>query len=574
MTRHVLILAACGLAAVSSTALAAEPKPPSHEQLVKRGLKATPEAMEWWRDAKFGIFIHWGVGIEKRHVPWCIRTDQAYWDHLYANLKHVTKFNATEWIGLVKQGGGKYVVFMTGINGAMQRRRGGNLLLWDSKTTDNKLTRPGSPFPRDVCKEIADAAHKAEVELEWYTGGEAGAKLMELLQNYGPVRGVWFDGGFAPKGKTPEDVYAAMRKLHPDLLTNGALAGTKYGGDYGTPQHSFPRGGWAYSPVEVAAILRNGYWYWDLDKNGKPRSVKSLKQVVDLLTGCVGRGHNLALNLAPKPDGSFEPNEVARIKEVGAWLKKYGRSIYATRPGPYLPAGWGVCTRDKAAKTIYLHMLRDLDGGRLTLWPLYAKIVSAALLNDPKAKVTFTQSNKGIDIAVPKAYVDKIDTVIALTLDRPAMDATVVYPTGSATTGKKATATQTWTWDGIGATYQRNGPHSAVDGDFASGWCSSGKPARTLSVDLGKATTVARAVVSHTETLGTHRKAFQGFRVEYRSGDKWTAVFDSRRLQGTDRLRWHHTARFKPVSARHWRLTVWGGHAFIREFQLYHTGGR
>ena len=569
MTQGVLILAACGLAAVSSTVFAAEPKPPSHEQLVKLGLKATPEAMEWWRDAKFGIFIHWGVGIEKRHVPWASRTDDVYWDHLFANLKKVKHFDAEKWIQLVKDGGAKYVVFMTRQNGAMHRRPTGNLTLWDSKTTDNKLTHPKSPFRRDVCKEIADACHKLGVELEWYYCGALDEGLWELLTNYGKVRGVWFDGVMPPKDIGAAGVLKKMRKLQPHIVTNGHLGGNKYGGDYGTPQHSYPRGGWAYSPLEIAAILRNGYWYWDLDKSGKSRSVKSLKEAVDLLMGCVGRGHNLALNLAPRPDGSFEPNEVARIKEVGGWLKKYGRSVYATRPGPYLPAGWGVCTRDKTGNIIYLHVLRDLDGGRLTLWPLNAKIVSAALLNDPQAKVIFTQSDKGIEITVPQQHVDKIDTIIALTLDRPAKDAKVVYPTGSVTTGKKATATQTWTWDGVGSTYQRNGPHNAVDGNFASGWCSSGNSPRTLSVDLGKAAAVARAVVSHTETLSAHRKEFQGFRIEYRVRDKWTPVFDSRNLRGNDRRRWHHAARFKPVAARQWRLTVWGGHAFIREFQLY-----
>ncbi|MCE5277586.1 MAG: alpha-L-fucosidase [Planctomycetaceae bacterium] len=550
-------------------ALVAQETRPSHEELVKMGLRASPEAFEWWQDSKFGIFIHWGVGIEVRHVEWGNYTDQRYWDHLYANLKHVTKFDATEWIDIVKAGGAKYVVFMTGINGAMQRRPGGNLVLWDTKMHENKLTRAGSPFPRDVCKEIADASHKAGIELEWYTGGEAGEKITELLTKYGPVRGIWFDGGFAPKGKTPEDVYANMRKLQPGILHNGALAGSKYGGDYGTPQHWYPAGGWAYNPVEVAAILRNGYWYWDTDAKGHSRSVKTLKQVIDLLIGCVGRGHNLVLNLAPKPDGSMEANEVERIKEVGAWLNQYGRSVYATRPGPYLPEAWGVSSHGKSDNFVYLHMLTDLDGGTLKLYGLDKKIVSVTLLNDPKVKVEVKQTPEGITLTVPKAAVDAVDTVFAVELDGPAKDAKVLYPKASLAQGKKATATQTFTWDGVGATMDRNGPHSAVDGDFASGWASRDKAPRSLTVDLGDEQTVSRVLVAHTETIAGGKKGFGGFRVECDKGGTWTTVFDSKSLKGPDRQRWTHEIAIAPTAARHWRITVSGDGAFIREFQLY-----
>jgi len=146
---------------------------PTHEQLVKMGLKASDKDMEWWHDAKFGIFIHWGVGMT-RGAPWMNRTDEAYFQGLFANLKKVTKFDAAEWIDVVKAGGGKYVIFLTKQNGYMQRRAGGNFRLWDTKVTDNKITHPQSPFKRDVCKEIADAptpraSSSSGITVAWWT---------------------------------------------------------------------------------------------------------------------------------------------------------------------------------------------------------------------------------------------------------------------------------------------------------------------------------------------------------------------------------------------------------------------
>jgi alpha-L-fucosidase len=562
-----------GLAGGPSAADDAEKDRPSHEKLVKMGLKASAAGMEWWQDAKFGIFIHWGVGMT-RGAPWMNSTDDAvYFPALFENLKKVTKFNATEWIDIVKAGGGKYVIFMTKQNGYMQRRPVSNFCLWDTKTTDNKITHPKSPFRRDVCKEIADAAHKAGVGLMWYHCGHAGDGLRELLTNYGEVRGVWFDGGSVPQGTTPEQAYQMMRRLQPDIVTNGALGGSKYGGDYGTPQHAPPPPGWHRPPVEVAAILRNGYWYWD-----RPNCpVKSLKQVIDLLMRCVGGGNNLALNLAPAPDGHMEPIEVRRIKEVGAWLGKYGQSVFETRKGPYSQYGWGVCTRSKTGNTVYLHVLSNFDDGKLVLPPLNKKIVAGKILTSPEGKVEVTQTDERITIAVPRQHISDIDTIIALELDGKAMEAKVaaVAP-GAVTMGKPAKASQVFTWPAVGATEQTNGPHNAVDGDLETGWCSTGgkgdRNPRWLEVDLGEPTKVGRGLVSLASALGEDRKAAKEFEVQVRQGDRWVGIFSSKSLKGAEHRGWDHSFTFTPVTGRLFRLLVWGENAYVREFQLFQAG--
>lgn len=576
MTRNrgVLFCLSIALACSFGVRAAAEEAGLSHEQLVKMGLKASEKEMGWWRDAKFGIIIHWGVGVEKRHATWANKTDdtgeadKAYWDKLSKNLAEVDKFDAAKWMQVVKESGARYVVFATRHNGTMQRRRGGTLCLWDTQTTDHKITNPKSPFKHDVCRQIADAAHKAGIKLVWGVSGEAGKAVEELLTNYGKVDGVRFDGVTPGEGFTYQDALRKMRKLQPGILTNGRIAGNTAGGDYDVTQHDPPFPGWHARPVEVAAILSDGPWYW-----GKANpSAKSLEQVVHLLMRSVGEGANLVLSLAPAPDGAMERNEVTRAKEIGDWLKRNGESVYGTRPGPYRPAAWGVCTRK--GKTIYLHMLQNLDKGKLTLRPIDKKIVKSRLVTG--GEVTVEQTKDGVTITVPKKHVKPVDTIIALELAGPASEARVTPPAAtSLTRGKNVSAEHVFFWPVAGITREMNGPQRAVDGDFDTGWCSrpatrkESDVARWLNVDLGAPATVGRALVAASRALESHPKGIKAFAIQYKKGDEWVMCFYSKSVRGRARKRWAHEVAFPPVTARFFRLGVRGRNTYIREFQLF-----
>ncbi len=531
-------------------------------------LKATEQEMAWWRDAKFGISIRWGVGIEKRHAPWANKTDPAYWAKLSENLANVKKFDAAEWIKVVKESGAGYVIFATSHDSSMQRRPKGNFCLWDTRTTDNKITFATSPFKRDVCKEIADAAHKAGIRLLWAVSGEAGKNVDELLTNYGKVSGVLYDGVLTGDGLTHKDVLRNMRKLQPGIITNGHIKGNVHAADYDTSKHDVPLPGWHTRPVEVATTLREGHWYWD-----KPNpTVKSLEQIIHLLARCAGEGANLTINLAPAPSGAIERNEAARAREVGDWLKRHGQTVRGTRPGPYLPAEWGVATHK--AHTIYIHMLKDVDKGVLRLGALDMRIVKATLVTG--GEVTLEQTKDAVLITVPKEHVRTTDTIIALELAGPAARVKIVPPAAkSLTAGKAATAEHVFYWPASGITKAMNGPLSAIDGKLDTGWCSrpatraqSDQP-RWLEVDLGAPATAAGGLVAASRALGSSPNTIQAFVVQYKKGDEWVTCFDSKTILGVALTRWVHQIKFAPVTARHFRLGVRGRNTYIREFQLF-----
>jgi alpha-L-fucosidase len=142
---------------------------------------------------------------------------------------------------------------------------------------------------------------------------------------------------------------------------------------------------------------------------------KPLKHYIQLLANVAGRDGNLLLNVGPGPDGRIDPEQAQRLREIGAWLDKNGQSIYGTRGGPFLPGQYGASTR--SGNTIYLHILK-WPGEKLALPAIPARIVGASLLAGGDVRVE--QSERGIELSLPPAAPDGIDTVIVLRLDAPA----------------------------------------------------------------------------------------------------------------------------------------------------------
>ena len=390
-------------------------------------LKADKQDIQQWREMKFGLFIHWGpVSLKGTEIGWSRggerrgRKDKStgsipveIYDNLYKQFNPV-KFDADEWVQIAKDAGMKYLVFTS--------KHHDGFSMFDSKLTDYKISN--SPFKRDVVKELADACHKAGLKLgyyysppDWYhpdyrTENHSRyikflhGQLREICSNYGKIDIIWFDGlGGKAEDWDSENLFRMIRRLQPHVIINNR-AGLP--ADHDTPEQRIGRFQNDRPWETCMTICRQ--WAW------KPNDqMKSLKQCIDTLVRVVGGDGNLLFNVGPMPDGLIEPRQVTRLKEMGNWLDKYGRSIYATRGGPFKPGDWGASTYK--VNTIYIHVL-NWDEDTLTLPPIPKKIITSSVMTGGAA--TVRQTALAVEISVTEAYRKELDTIIVLQLDGPA----------------------------------------------------------------------------------------------------------------------------------------------------------
>ena len=410
--------------------------------------------MKWWREARFGMFVHWGpssiLGTETSWGRNAKRTmdcgptpppngrDEVY-DTLYKQFNPVN-FNAQQWVKVVQDAGMKYIVLIT--------KHHDGFCNFHTKYTDYNIAN--TPFRRDLVRELADACHKAGLRFgayysprDWYqpTYLVDGNKkyldifhghLKELLNNYGKVDMVWFD---SMGGDWKDWDYPKMAKIilasQPDILCNGrigVLQPRSKRDDYDlTRLNDFQ------TPEQViGAFQRNAYWescaclvdgQWGYKPDGL---LLTFRDTLGMLLYSVGGDGNLLLDVAPTPLGNFEPRQIERLKEVGDWLKQYGDSIYGTRGGPYKPGYWGVSTL--MGNKIYLHCL-EFVGDTLTLPTLGAKVVSSRLLTGGEVKVS--QGENSLIVKVAPKDQQSPDTIVELTVEGHAFDIPPIDVKGS-----------------------------------------------------------------------------------------------------------------------------------------------
>ena len=515
--------------------------------LASQGLSQSDDArMNWWREARFGMFIHWGpVSLKGTEIGWSRGGERRgtggtgeipveEYDNLYKQFNPV-RFNAKEWVALAQDAGMKYLVFTT--------RHHDGFSMFDSALTEYKITR--SPFGRDVVRELADACHKADLRLGFYysppdwhhpdyrTENHARfleyfhGQIRELCTNYGRLDILWFDGlGGTAKDWDSEKLFPMIRSLQPQIIVNNR-AGLP--ADHDTPEQEI--GKFQNTRPWESCITICNQWAW------KPNdAMKSLKQCMDTLIRCAGGDGNLLFNVGPMPDGRIEPRQADRLREMGAWLKKYGQSIYSTRGGPYKPGQWGASTHRDSR--VFVHVLK-WQGPTLKLPPLPCKVTGSSLMTG--GKLSLKQTDEAVEIAVAPKDQDPIDTIVVLELDRPAGSiAPISIRSASLASGKKASASNTF------QKMAEHGPGKAFDDDDSTRWATdSGTKQAWLEVDLGISTQFNRVVV---------REAYAGrvqkFQLQYKAGETFRTFHEGTTLGEMA------TIDFDAVTARYVRLNI------------------
>ncbi len=346
-------------------------------------------------------------------------------------------------------------------------------------------------------------------------------QLKELITSYGPLLLVWFDNPEGFTAKRGRDVVDYVRSLQPDIIVNNRCA---VPGDYDTPEQRI--GGFQMTRPWETCMTICQQWSW------KPGDkLKSLRECIGILARCAGGDGNLLLNVGPEPSGEIEPRQVERLKEIGAWLKRNGGSIYNTRGGPYMPCADYACTR--RGNDLFLHIL-DWKGDTLNLPPLPAKIMNASLVEGGKVRVT--QNANGITVSVPAKYRDPNDTVVRMRLNVAAMSIPPIHPLYAVI----ASASNIFQND------PNYGPEMAVDGDMSTRWATDGGiKSAWLKLDLRKMTTVSHVDI-HEAFPGRVRK----FEIQYKDGDQWVSLIEGSEIGA------NYQKDFPEVTARYFRLNI------------------
>ena len=394
-------------------------------------------ARDWFQDARFGMFIHWGVYSLLGQGEWVMQNRPiAVADYEWlAGTFNPAKFDAHAWVALAKAAGMKYITITS--------RHHDGFAMFGSKVSRYNIV-DWTPFHRDPLKELADECRRQGLklffyysQLDWHnpdywprgaTGHGTGrpdhgdwnayldfldGQLTELLTNYGPVGGIWFDGMWDKPDadwRLPR-TYALIHRLQPaTLIIPNHHQAPLPGEDVQTFEQDLPGANTAGFntrtigglPLETSLTM-NDSWGFNLTDH----HYKSVADLIHYLVRAAGAGANLLLNIGPRPDGTIPPEAEERLRAIGAWLDVNGGAIYGTRAGPIPPRSWGVTTARH--DTVFVHVL-DWSDPVLAL-PLTGRRWKASVW-PTRTAVMVQQGSAGLTLTLPKG--DSVDRIIAL----------------------------------------------------------------------------------------------------------------------------------------------------------------
>ncbi len=560
--------------------------------------------MQWFREAKFGMFIHWGL-YSQLAGEWQDKTvdGAAEWIQNSLNIPSSqycplaktwkpTNFNPREWVRLMKAAGIKYICITT--------KHHDGFCLWPTKLNDdwNISIAPGG---KDLLKPLADACHEEGVQfciyhsvMDWHNKDWPGrpafndyakgkpdkarfkaylyGQLKELFTNYGKIGMIWYDGTWdreawtSDDGKELEDYTRSLQSsviinnrsgyLPPQRKLNIAINNTYsyiFAGDYISPEGEVPATGLPGIDWETCQTMQlpNNWGY------NRLVGFRSFKDLLHQLIDVTSKGGNMLLNIGPAADGEILLQARQCLEKFAAWMTINSEAIHGTTASPFKSLSFdGRCTQ-KPGK-LYLHVFAWPETHRIVV-PVTNRIKKAWLLADPAAALTLKTSDRGVVIGLPEKAPDAIASVVVIEIEgTPA----IVAPVMPVSQGKPVTVSGEWTGreslkkeninDGNTDTIWA-GPENSRDG-----W---------VQIDFGDEQAVDRAMLSE----GPMYKRCGKFEIQAQVGDTWKTVASGTGI-GVEK-----DLNFAPVKARLFRLTVTvkkpagspDGEPVIAEFQLF-----
>ena len=409
----------------------------------------TQPSVQWFEEARLGMFIHFGPYSVLGNGEW-VMNSRPITGSDYRRLQDIFNpqaFDAKEWVKIAKEAGMKYITFTS--------RHHDGFSNWDTKQSDWNIMN--TPYGKDLIRQLADECHKEGIKLVLYyslldwmrsdyqyetgrTGQKAGrteksdwdsyirfmkAQLTELLTNYGPIAGIWFDGHWdqtSDDNRTSHEtavdwhypeIYELIHQLQPEcLVANNHHLPPLPGENYQIFERDVPGennsglSGQAVSrlPLETCETLNDNWGFSITDDH-----FKSPKELIHLLVRTAGTGANLLLNVGPMPNGKIQPECVERLRQIGEWMNNYGYTVYKTKQGFVSPQTWGVSTC--IGNTHYIHIL-DKNISTLTL--NIPGFQSAKGINF-KQPIVWKKDKKTGDIVFTfKGDLDEIDSIIEI----------------------------------------------------------------------------------------------------------------------------------------------------------------
>jgi alpha-L-fucosidase len=427
--------------------------------------KTLKEQIAWWEEARFGMFIHWGLyavpqGIwNGEEIPgigeWIMyraRIPVAEYEKLAAKF-NPTKFDAKAWVSLAKRAGMKYLVITA--------KHHDGFAMYRSKTSAYNIV-DATPWGKDPMKKLATACRSAGIKFcfyysqdqDWHEPGGRGntwdfepltdeafarylenkvkPQLRELLTQYGEIGLIWFDTPGIITKKQSLELKRFVHSIQPECLVSGRVGHEV--GDYGSMGDNMIPAGRVKGYWETPATLNDTWGFKKNDKNWK-----STKDLLILLVDLASKGVNYLLNVGPTASGVIPPASVKRLEEIGEWMKGNGESIYGTSPNPYpYEFDWGRITW-KPGK-LYLHFYQ-WPKGTFTLKGLKSEVSKAYLLADKRRKLSVAQSASGalkehrLELGAFGKKPDRFVSVVVLEIDGdPKVDQSLTQqPDGSVT---------------------------------------------------------------------------------------------------------------------------------------------